>query len=174
MDEELHNILQDAVSSVNYIKYNSLNSRLFSILCNELGSTLSGHDQTTVSVQKLKEQFEKAERLKQLEYEDSGKIRIPEMELARIKATLQVFEFRQFSGDIKDWLQFWSQFKHIHDDDEITAENKFEYLVQATINGSLARGVEESFPATAANYAKAAESLKAIFGRDDLLVEVYI
>ncbi|PRD23927.1 UNVERIFIED_CONTAM: zinc finger MYM-type protein 6 [Trichonephila clavipes] len=36
MDEELHNILQDAV---NYIKCNSLNSRLFSILCNEMGST---------------------------------------------------------------------------------------------------------------------------------------
>ncbi|GFV07823.1 zinc finger MYM-type protein 6 [Trichonephila clavipes] len=39
MDEELHNILQDAVSSINYIKCNSLNSRLFSILCNEMGST---------------------------------------------------------------------------------------------------------------------------------------
>ncbi|GFX78566.1 SCAN domain-containing protein 3 [Trichonephila clavipes] len=32
MDEELHNILQDAVSSINYIKCNSLNSRLFNTL----------------------------------------------------------------------------------------------------------------------------------------------
>ncbi|GFW69321.1 protein FAM200A [Trichonephila clavipes] len=39
MVEELHNILQDAVSSINYIKCNSLNCRLFSILCNEMGST---------------------------------------------------------------------------------------------------------------------------------------
>ncbi|GFT53134.1 zinc finger MYM-type protein 6 [Trichonephila clavipes] len=41
MDEELHNKLQDAVISINinYIKYNSLNSRPFSILCNEMGST---------------------------------------------------------------------------------------------------------------------------------------
>lgn len=39
MDEELHNVLQDAVSSINYIKCNSHNSRLFSILCNEMGST---------------------------------------------------------------------------------------------------------------------------------------
>ncbi|GFW09771.1 zinc finger BED domain-containing protein 5 [Trichonephila clavipes] len=38
MDEELHNILQDVVSSINYIKCNSLNSRLFSILCNGMGS----------------------------------------------------------------------------------------------------------------------------------------
>ncbi|XP_071041762.1 protein FAM200A-like [Parasteatoda tepidariorum] len=39
MDEELHNVLQDAVSSINYIKCNSHNSRLFSIFCNEMGST---------------------------------------------------------------------------------------------------------------------------------------
>ncbi|GFU62376.1 zinc finger MYM-type protein 6 [Trichonephila clavipes] len=39
MYEELHNILQDAVNSINYIKCNSLKSRLFSILCNEMGST---------------------------------------------------------------------------------------------------------------------------------------
>ncbi|GFT21368.1 integrase catalytic domain-containing protein [Trichonephila clavipes] len=111
---------------------------------------------TAVSEREIKEEFEKAERLKQLEYEQSGKIRIYELELARIKATLGVsgesqntvisgakkkfnlpkLEFRQFSGDIKDWLQFWSQFQHIHDDDEIVPENKFKYLVQATVNGS--------------------------------------
>ncbi|GFT33239.1 uncharacterized protein TNCV_4767251 [Trichonephila clavipes] len=61
-----------------------------------------------------------------------------------------------------------------HDDDEIAPENKFQYLVQATVNGSRAREVVESFPATAANYAKAVESLKARFGTDDLLVEVYV
>ncbi|GFV73924.1 integrase catalytic domain-containing protein [Trichonephila clavipes] len=129
-----------------------------------------------------------------LEYEESGKIRIHELELARIKATLPVsgepqntvisgakkkfnlpkLEFRQFSGDIKDWLQFWSQFLYIHDDDEIVPENKFQYLVQATVNGSRAREVVERFPTTTANYAKAVESLKARFGRDDLLVEVYV
>ncbi|GFW24344.1 uncharacterized protein TNCV_605911 [Trichonephila clavipes] len=80
---------------------------------------------------------------------------------------------RQFSGGIKDWLHFWSRFQNIHDDDEIAPENKFQYLVQATVNGSRAREVVESFPATAANYAKAVDSLKTRFGRDDLLVEVY-
>ncbi|GFX95264.1 integrase catalytic domain-containing protein [Trichonephila clavipes] len=147
-----------------------------------------------MSERKLKEEFEKAERLKQLEYEESGKIRGHELELARIKATLPVsgesqstvisgtkkkfnlpkLEFRQFSGDIKDWLQFWSQFQHIHDYDEIAPKNKFQYLVQATANGLRAREVVESITATAANYVKAVESLKARFGRDDLLVEVYV
>ncbi|GFX96840.1 uncharacterized protein TNCV_1648751 [Trichonephila clavipes] len=149
---------------------------------------------TAVSERKLKEEFEKAERLKQLEYEENGKIRIHKLELARIKATLAVsgesqntvisgakkkfklpkLEFRQFSGDIKDWLQFWSQFQHIHDDDEIAPENKFLYLVQTTVNGSQAREVVESFPARAANYAKSVGSLEARFGRDDLLVKVYV
>ncbi|GFS89841.1 uncharacterized protein TNCV_4839341 [Trichonephila clavipes] len=111
---------------------------------------------TAVSERKLKEEFEKAERLKQLEYEESGKIRGHKLELARIKATLPVsgesqntvisgakkkfnlpkLEFRQFSGNIKDWLQFWSPFQHIHDDDEIVLENKFQYHVQATVNCS--------------------------------------
>ncbi|GFR33683.1 hypothetical protein TNCT_548771 [Trichonephila clavata] len=46
---------------------------------------------TAVSERKLKEEFEKAERLKQLEYEESGKIRGHELELARIKATIASF-----------------------------------------------------------------------------------
>ncbi|GFS95071.1 uncharacterized protein TNCV_341451 [Trichonephila clavipes] len=149
---------------------------------------------TAVSERKLKGEFEKAERLKQLEYEESGKIRIHELELTRIKATLPVsgesqntvisgaknkfylpkLEFRQFSSDIKDWLQFWSQFQHIHDDDEIAPENKFQYLVKATVNGSRAREVIENFTATAVNYAKAVDSFKARFDRDDSLVEVYV
>ncbi|GFT83619.1 integrase catalytic domain-containing protein [Trichonephila clavipes] len=110
---------------------------------------------TAVNERKLKEEFEKAERLKQLEYEKSGKIRGHELELVRIKATLPVsgdskntvisvakkkfnlpkLEFRQFSGGIINWLQFWSQFQHIYDDDEIVPEDKFQYLVQATVNG---------------------------------------
>ncbi|GFW97126.1 protein FAM200A [Trichonephila clavipes] len=47
MDEELHNILQDAVSSINYIKCNSLNSRLFSILCNEYAQRMKDYCYTT-------------------------------------------------------------------------------------------------------------------------------
>ncbi|GFW16439.1 integrase catalytic domain-containing protein [Trichonephila clavipes] len=148
---------------------------------------------TALRERKLKG-FDKAERLKQLEYEESGKIRIHKLELVRIKATLPVsgesqntvisgtkkkfyrpkLEFRQFSGNFKEWLQFWSQFQHVYDDDEIALENKFQYLVQATVNVLRAREVVESFPATTAIYAKAVDSLKARFDRDDLLVEVYV
>ena len=40
--------------------------------------------------------------------------------------------------------------------------------------GSSAREDVDSFPSTSANYAEVIESLKARFGRDDLLVEVYV
>ncbi|GFX33293.1 uncharacterized protein TNCV_811551 [Trichonephila clavipes] len=86
-------------------------------------------------------------------------------------------DFRKCSGNIKDRLPFWSQFEHIHKDDDIAPENKFQfkqYLIQATVSGSRSQEIVKSFPPTRANYAKAVESLKARFGRNDLLVEVYV
>lgn len=35
--------------------------------------------------------------------------------------------------DLKDWLQFWNLFKHIHEDTNITKEDKFQYLIQAMV-----------------------------------------
>ncbi|GBN32106.1 hypothetical protein AVEN_105034-1 [Araneus ventricosus] len=90
------------------------------------------------------------------------------------KFHLPQLEFRQFSGNVKDWLPFWSEFEHIHKDADIVPENKFQYLVQAIVSGSGARDVVESFPPTGANYEKAVESLKTRFGKQDLLVEVYV
>ncbi|GBM68037.1 hypothetical protein AVEN_75877-1 [Araneus ventricosus] len=99
---------------------------------------------------------------------------IPETSNAKKKFTLPKLQFQQFGDDLKDWLPFWSQFEHTDKDDDIAPENKFQYLVQATVIGSRAREVVESFPPTGENYAKAVDSLKARFGREDLLVEVYV
>lgn len=90
------------------------------------------------------------------------------------KFKLPSIEFKRFNGDIKEWLPFWSQFKRIHQDDDIDPEDKFQYLLQATIPKSRARQLVESYPPTADNYPNVIESLKSRFGRDDLLVEVYI
>ena len=90
------------------------------------------------------------------------------------KFKLPKLELTKFNGDIKDWLSFWSQFKKIHEDDDIEPEDKFQYLIQATERDSLARELVESFPATADNYPKVIRSLQTRFGRDDLLVEVYV
>ncbi|KAF2891198.1 hypothetical protein ILUMI_14975, partial [Ignelater luminosus] len=51
---------------------------------------------------------------------------------------LPKIELKKFGGDLKDWLQFWSQFKNIHEDKSITTEDKFQYLIQAMIPNSRA------------------------------------
>ncbi|GFT37544.1 zinc finger MYM-type protein 6 [Trichonephila clavipes] len=98
MDEDLHNILQDAVSSSNHIKCNSLNSRLFSILCYEMGST---------HIEKLKEKFSRRF------------IYIPEKDLVWIRdpfpydicsSTLQIIEKEQLIDLISDYT-LRNQFK---------------------------------------------------------------
>lgn len=42
---------------------------------------------------------------------------------------LPKIELPKFNGELKDWLQFWSLFKNIHEDPSITKEDKLHYLV---------------------------------------------
>ncbi|KAJ8918883.1 hypothetical protein NQ315_011175, partial [Exocentrus adspersus] len=90
------------------------------------------------------------------------------------KFKLPKIEFKRFSGDIKDWLSFWAQFKKIHVDEEIDNHDKIEYLIQATVEGSRARQLVESYPAMGENYDKIVESMQSRFGREDLQIEVYV
>ena len=53
-------------------------------------------------------------------------------------------------------------------------EDKFQYLIQSIIPGTCACELVSSFPPTSDNYDKVIESLKSRFGRDELLVEVYV
>ncbi|GBN53770.1 hypothetical protein AVEN_128855-1 [Araneus ventricosus] len=87
---------------------------------------------------------------------------------------LPKIELQKFDGNLKDWLSFWGLFKKIDEDSDIPNEDKYQYLIQSTLKGSRAREVVESFPPTAENYTQAIERLKARFGREDVLVEVYV
>ncbi|XP_044740042.1 uncharacterized protein LOC123301370 [Chrysoperla carnea] len=87
---------------------------------------------------------------------------------------LPKIELKKFGGDLKDWLQFCSQFNNIHDDKSITKEDKFQYLTQAMIPNSRAADLVNSYPPTNDNYDKVIDSLKSRFGKDELLVEVYV
>ncbi|GFY23101.1 integrase catalytic domain-containing protein [Trichonephila clavipes] len=98
---------------------------------------------------------EEKEKQRQYEMEENERQRQYELELARIQARVVEFE-------------------HIHKDGGTVPEKRFQYLIQATVSGSRAREIVESLPPKSANYAKAVESLKARFGRNDLLVEVYV
>ena len=82
-------------------------------------------------------------------------------------------EIPKFSGCVGKWLQFWSHFRKIHEDNSVSREDKLEYLKQAMEKGSKAEGVVQGYPTTAKNYENAFNSLKNRFDRDELLVEYY-
>ena len=53
---------------------------------------------------------------------------------------------KQFEGDLKEQLPFQSRFEQIDIDEDITLENKFQYLIQAIVAGSRARKIVNIFP----------------------------
>lgn len=83
-------------------------------------------------------------------------------------------EIPKFTGELKDWLQFWSLFKKIHENSTVSKEDKFHYLIQTMQKDCRANELVNSFSPTAENYDKVIASLKNRFGREDILVEVYI
>lgn len=89
-------------------------------------------------------------------------LRLPKVELVK------------FSGEAKDWLSFWSLFQSIDKDLTLSNEEKFQYLLQSMIPNSRAYNIVKSFPPTTENYPKALEELKTRFGREGLLVQVYV
>jgi len=81
---------------------------------------------------------------------------------------------KTFNGELKDWLGFWSQFKKIDEDESLHNSDKFHYLAQAMEVGSEASEIVKSYPSTEENYPKAVAALKERFGREALLMQVYI
>ncbi|GFT48818.1 putative RNA-directed DNA polymerase from transposon X-element [Trichonephila clavipes] len=90
------------------------------------------------------------------------------------KFKLPKLELRKFRGEPKDYLAFWSQFEKIHMDATIAEEDKFQYLLQCLVPDSKAARLVSSFPPTKNNYLKAITQLKERFGRDELLVQIYV
>ena len=87
---------------------------------------------------------------------------------------LPKIELKTFNGDLKDWLQFWSQFQKIDEDESLHASDKFQYLIQAMQPETEARDIVCTFPATGQNYPKAVQALKDRYGNESLLLQVYI
>ncbi|GFV21013.1 integrase catalytic domain-containing protein [Trichonephila clavipes] len=87
---------------------------------------------------------------------------------------LPKIELKKFSGEAKDFLAFWSQFQKIHNVKSIVEEDKMQYLLQSVEPKSNGERLVLSFPATAENYPKAIGQLKERFGREDLLVQIYV
>lgn len=87
---------------------------------------------------------------------------------------LPKIELKKFDGELLNWLPFWSQFEKIHEDPDLHDSDKFSYLVQSMKPGSRAKEFIESYPVTSENYDKAVTALKERFGKNELLIEVYV
>ena len=87
---------------------------------------------------------------------------------------LPKIELVKFSGEVREWLQFWSLFKKIHEDHGMQKEEKFRYLIQAMVPQSRAADLVNSYPPTSINYDKVIASLTSRFGRKDLQIEYYM
>ena len=87
---------------------------------------------------------------------------------------LPKIELQKFDGELKNWLEWWSHYKQIHEDDDLHTSTKFHYLVQSMEKNSRASDVVKSYPKCDENYAKAVEALRDRFGREEDLIEMYV
>lgn len=60
---------------------------------------------------------------------------------------------------MKNWLQFWSHFKKIHEDKKITDEDKFQYLMQDMVSETRAAELVNDFSPTKENYKQVLDTL---------------
>ncbi|KAF6214842.1 hypothetical protein GE061_009585 [Apolygus lucorum] len=87
---------------------------------------------------------------------------------------LPKLELRQFDIKPKTWISFWACFRKIHERFDLDGEDKFQLLLRMAKEGTPARELLDSFPPSSDNYEKAVTLLKNRFGRDELLVELYV
>ncbi|XP_071044614.1 uncharacterized protein [Parasteatoda tepidariorum] len=79
-----------------------------------------------------------------------------------------------FDGNLKNWLSFWCQFEKIDKDQNIGDHDKFLYLSQSMLKGSPADELLKSFPPSGESYKTALNQLKIRYGKDELLIQVYV
>ncbi|UYV63942.1 hypothetical protein LAZ67_2006089 [Cordylochernes scorpioides] len=87
---------------------------------------------------------------------------------------LPKFELKKYTGELEEWLSWWSHFEKIHLDESLSDVDKFEYLIQSMVVGSKAHRLVTSFPLTQKNYNKVIGDLKERFGDRDMLTELYV
>ena len=80
---------------------------------------------------------------------------------------------RSFAGNLTQWTSFWESFQSaVHDNDELTDTEKFNYL-----NSLVERSAKEAisgFSLTAGNYHEAIKTLQKRFGSRQHIVDKHL
>lgn len=101
-------------------------------------------------------------------------VMVPDHGRSKKTYKLPKIEIKKFSGELLDWLSFWSQFEKIHEDIDLHDSDKFQYLSQAMVEGTRAKHLVNSYPQTSENYPKVITALKERYGKKKILKQVYI
>ncbi|UYV84483.1 hypothetical protein LAZ67_X002352 [Cordylochernes scorpioides] len=93
---------------------------------------------------------------------------------SRRRVLLPKRKLPEFGGDVREWITFWSRFEDIHNDEDLSDSDKYQYLVDCMLENSEAQQLVLSFPVSGKNYASVIKDLKERFGRDNMLIKVYV
>ncbi|UYV69309.1 hypothetical protein LAZ67_6003213 [Cordylochernes scorpioides] len=93
---------------------------------------------------------------------------------SRRRVLLSKRKLPEFGGDVREWITFWSRFEDIHNDEDLSDSDKYQYLVDCMLENSEAQQLVLSYPVSGKNYASVIKDLKERFGRDNMLIKVYV
>lgn len=155
-----------------YNKILDKSKRLFQIE-EELSNYIEISDEEYNVIESYRDKFIEV----QTEYECNVKI----LSCKEIDSTLSTdnlilpkLDLKEYDLVPRNWVAFWGQFSRVHDDKRLKEEDKFQYLLSSLKPKTRAREIADSYPPSKDNYPKIIEHLKSRFGRNDLLIEVYI
>ncbi|UYV76793.1 hypothetical protein LAZ67_14002028 [Cordylochernes scorpioides] len=80
---------------------------------------------------------------------------------SRRRVLLPKRKLPEFGGDVREWITFWSRFEDIHNDEDLSDSDKYQYLVDCMLENSEAQQL-------------VIKDLKERFGRDNMLIKVYV
>ncbi|KFD60570.1 hypothetical protein M514_27274 [Trichuris suis] len=139
----------------------------------EIDEAAEGAEEYTRRWLKLQQAAESCMRIDRRR-QSSGSVGSEGDSQSRRRFRLPKLELKTFNGDIDQWLSFWSSFIQIHEDDDLSPEDKFQYLIQCMEENSRAREVVESFPPTAGNYPKENAVINSAECRSGGTVEIVV
>ncbi|UYV72208.1 hypothetical protein LAZ67_9002191 [Cordylochernes scorpioides] len=78
------------------------------------------------------------------------------------------------TSSVRATVQAGEGFEDIHNDKDLSDSDKYQYLVDCMLENSEAQQLVLSYPVSGKNYASVIKDLKERFGRDNMLIKVYV
>ena len=128
-------------------------------------------DKVTSIITRLNQRLERLNRLRNSNGPTSPNVTNTSLSRDRINGVkLPKLPLKSFSGDFKEWLPFWEQFKTtVHDSESLSGTDKFNYL-QSVLKGKAA-DVIAGFTPSGNCYDGALALLQEEFGNADKLID---